>query len=91
MAYELFIAKRYLRAKKRHGFISLVTYVAAGGVILGVAALIIILSVVNGFSGEVKNLLVGLNAHVMVRKYYGEGMEEYTQMGFFVKRLHKYQ
>jgi lipoprotein-releasing system permease protein len=80
VSYEFFIAKRYLRAKNRHGFISLITYIAAGGVVVGVAALVIILSIVNGFSGEVKDLLVGLNSHVMVRKYYGEGMEEYPQV-----------
>ncbi|MBN98758.1 MAG: lipoprotein-releasing system transmembrane subunit LolC [Gemmatimonadetes bacterium] len=72
MSYELFIAKRYLRSKQTSGFISAIAYIAAGGVVLGVAALIIMLSVTNGFSGEVKDRLIGMNAHVTVQKYYGE-------------------
>ena len=70
MSYELFIAKRYLRSKQTSGFISAIAYIAAGGVVLGVAALIIMLSVTNGFSGEVKDRLIGMNAHVTVQKYY---------------------
>ncbi len=77
MSYELFIARRYLRSKQTSGFISLIAYIAAGGVILGVAALIIMLSVTNGFSGEVKNRLIGMNAHVTIRKYYGEVLQDY--------------
>jgi len=72
VSYELFIAKRYLRSKQTSGFISAIAYIAAGGVVLGVAALIIMLSVTNGFSGEVKDRLIGMNAHVTVQKYYGE-------------------
>ena len=77
MAYEFFIARRYLRSKQRTGLISLIAYMAAGGVILGVAALLIMLSVTNGFSGEVKNRLIGMNAHVMVQRFYSGPMEEY--------------
>ena len=47
MSYELFIARRYLRSKKHAGFISAITYMATGGVILGVAALIVMLSVLT--------------------------------------------
>jgi lipoprotein-releasing system permease protein len=77
VAYEFFIARRYLRSKQRTGLISLIAYMAAGGVILGVAALLIMLSVTNGFSGEVKNRLIGMNAHVMVQRFYSGPMEEY--------------
>ena len=75
MPYELFIAKRYLRSKQTSGFISVIAYIAAGGVVLGVAALTIMLSVTNGFSGEVKDRLIGMNAHVTVQKYYGEMLQ----------------
>ena len=75
MPYELFIAKRYLRSKQTSGFISVIAYIAAGGVVLGVAALTIMLSVTNGFSGEVKDRLIGMNAHVTVKKYYGEMLQ----------------
>lgn len=71
MSYELFVARRYLKSKQRSGFLSVITFIAVGGVILGVAALVIMLSVTNGFSGEVKNRLIGMNAHVTVGRYYG--------------------
>ena len=87
MGYELFIARRYLRAKQKAGFISLITYIAVGGVILGVAALLIILSVVNGFAGELKNLLIGMNAHVTVRQFYGDTIEGYSGV---MRRLEGY-
>ena len=51
---------------------------------LGVAALVIILSVANGFSGEVKNRLLGMNAHISVQKYYGDAIEDF---GYTLKML----
>jgi len=78
LASELFIARRYLRSGHRAGFISLISYMAVGGVVLGVAALIIILSVTNGFSGEVKNRLIGMNYHVMITSY-GASLPDYRE------------
>jgi len=80
VSYEIFVAKRYLRSSQKAGFISLITYMAIGGVILGVAALIIILSVTNGFSGEVKNRLIGMNAHVTIRRFDGEALDDYREI-----------
>ncbi|MCE2449196.1 MAG: ABC transporter permease [Candidatus Latescibacteria bacterium] len=71
MSIALFVAGRYLRSKQREGFFSVIAYMAVGGVILGVAALVIILSVTNGFAGEVKNRLIGMNAHVNIRRFDG--------------------
>lgn len=76
MSYELFVARRYLKSKQRSGFLSVITFIAVGGVILGVAALVIMLSVTNGFSGEVKNRLIGMNAHVSIGRYYGAPIEQ---------------
>ncbi|MDA0333606.1 MAG: ABC transporter permease [bacterium] len=76
MSYELFVARRYLKAKHRSGFLSVISFIAVGGVILGVAALVIMLSVTNGFSGEVKNRLIGMNAHVSIGRYYGAPIEQ---------------
>ena len=72
MDYEVLIARRYLQSKQRSGFLSVITFIAVGGVILGVAALVIMLSVTNGFSGEVKNRLIGMNAHVTVGRYHDQ-------------------
>ena len=80
MSYEFFIAKRYLQSKQHTGFISVVAFIAVGGVILGVAALIIMLSVTNGFSGEVRNRLIGMNAHVSIHRYYGEPIPAFEEV-----------
>lgn len=75
MDYERLIARRYLQSKHRAGFLSVITFIAVGGVILGVAALIIMLSVTNGFSGEVRNRLIGMNAHVTVGRYHDQPID----------------
>ena len=80
MTYELFIARRYLRSKQSAGFLSFITFIAVGGVILGVAALIIMLSVTNGFSGEVKSRLIGMDAHVAIAKFHGAPIEAYRDV-----------
>ncbi len=77
MSFPWFMASRYLRSKHRTGFVSTITYIAAGGVILGVAALVIMLSVTNGFTGEVKERLIGMQAHVTVQRLSGEGIDEF--------------
>ena len=77
MSYELFIARRYLQSKQKTGFISVISFIAIGGVILGVASLIIMLSVTNGFSGEVRARLIGMSTHVTITRYHGEAMQDY--------------
>jgi lipoprotein-releasing system permease protein len=69
MRFEVFVADRYLRSKKRTGFISLITWISVGGVALGVAVLIIVLSVMNGFEQEVRSRIVGTNAALIVLRY----------------------
>jgi lipoprotein-releasing system permease protein len=66
MNVELFIARRYLRARRRENFISLITVFSVGGVTLGVAALILTLSMMNGFEKEVRSRIVGTTAPVSV-------------------------
>ncbi|MCA9732173.1 MAG: lipoprotein-releasing ABC transporter permease subunit [Deferribacteres bacterium] len=75
MSYELFIAKRYLRSKRKTGFISLITYISIIGVMIGVAALVIVLSVANGFESEVRSRIIGFDAHVRVRTFHDRGIE----------------
>ena len=60
---ELFIGLRYLRAKRRTRFVSFITLISLLGIALGVAALIVILSVMNGFEGELRNRLLSMSAH----------------------------
>ncbi len=63
---ELFVGLRYLRAKRRTRFVSFITLISLAGVALGVAALIVILSVMNGFEGELRSRLLSMSAHGQV-------------------------
>jgi len=60
---ELFVGLRYLRAKRRTRFVSFITLISLLGIALGVAALIVILSVMNGFEGELRSRLLRMSAH----------------------------
>jgi len=60
---ELFVGMRYLRAKRRTRFVSFITLISLLGIALGVAALIVILSVMNGFEGELRTRLLSMSAH----------------------------
>ncbi|MBR1825262.1 MAG: lipoprotein-releasing ABC transporter permease subunit [Alphaproteobacteria bacterium] len=59
-------AWRYLRAKRREGFISVITGFAFTGIALGVATLIIVMSVMNGFKSELLNRILGINGHISI-------------------------
>ena len=69
--YERAIAKRYLLPIKGEGFIFVVAAFSVGAVALGVAALIIVMSVMNGFRAELFDKIVGLNGHAIVQGYEG--------------------
>lgn len=62
-AVEFFIGLRYLRAKRRTRFVSFITLISLLGIAVGVAALIVILSVMNGFEGELRERLLSMTAH----------------------------
>ena len=64
--YELFIGLRYTRAKKRNHFISFISLISMLGIALGVAALIIVLSVMNGFQKEIRARILGITPHLQV-------------------------
>jgi lipoprotein-releasing system permease protein len=64
--YELYIGLRYTRAKRRNHFISFISLISMLGVALGVAALIVVLSVMNGFQNELRNRILGVAAHIEI-------------------------
>src|SRR3546814_10397234 len=77
--YEWMISKRYLLPGKGEGFIFLVAGISLVAVMLGVAALIIVMSVMNGFRAELFDKIVGLNGHAVVQGYGGRlRSEEHT-------------
>src|SRR5262245_21894336 len=63
---ERMIALRYLRTREKDGFISFIAIFSLIGVGLGVATLIVVLSVMNGFRGELYNRILGMNGHIQV-------------------------
>lgn len=87
LPYELFIALRYLRAKKRHKAVSLNTFISIGGVTLGVAALIATLAVMTGFSEDLRDKILGTNAHVIVQNLRGGGISDYRDIASKIEEL----
>lgn len=66
MSYEFFIARRYLASKKKTGFVSIFTFISIAGILIGVAALIFVLSMMNGFEKEVRTRIIGTIAHINI-------------------------
>ncbi|HEY3308161.1 MAG TPA: lipoprotein-releasing ABC transporter permease subunit [Desulfuromonadaceae bacterium] len=79
MPFELFIGLRYLKAKRKSTFISIITFISTAGVTLGVMALIVVLAVMTGFEEDLKEKILGTNAHVVVIRS-GGAMEDYRQV-----------
>jgi lipoprotein-releasing system permease protein len=77
---DLFIALRYLRGKRKIGFISVITYISAAGVLLGTLVLILALSVSNGFEREVRDRIVGTLAHAKILQYYSRPIVNYDSL-----------
>jgi lipoprotein-releasing system permease protein len=73
MRYEVWLGLRYLFAKRRERFISIIAVLSIGGVALGVAALLVVLAVMSGFDHDITEKLVGTNAHVIVDTPSGVG------------------
>lgn len=66
--YELFVSWRYLRSKRKEVFISLVSLISVSGVAVGVMALIIVLAVMTGLTGELRDKILGTNSHILIFK-----------------------
>jgi lipoprotein-releasing system permease protein len=73
LPFELFIALRYLLARRRQAFISVISLISAIGVAVGVTALLIVLALMTGLQGELRDRIVGAAAHVYVQKAGGLG------------------
>lgn len=79
MPFELFIGLRYLKAKRKSTFISIITFISTAGVSLGVMALIVVLAVMTGFENDLKEKILGTNAHIVVIRS-GAPMQEYRSV-----------
>ncbi|HKJ05360.1 MAG TPA: lipoprotein-releasing ABC transporter permease subunit [Geopsychrobacteraceae bacterium] len=79
MSYEWFISLRYLRAKRKQTFISVISFISIAGVTLGVAALILVLAVMTGFTDGVRQQILGNVPHVLVQRF-GEGLKDHQEV-----------
>ena len=71
-AFEWMVATRYLRARRQEGFVSVIAVFSFLGITLGVAALIIVMAVMNGFRHDLLDRILGVNGHITVYGYNGE-------------------
>ncbi|MBU2580672.1 MAG: lipoprotein-releasing ABC transporter permease subunit [Alphaproteobacteria bacterium] len=77
--FEWMLALRYLRARRKEGFISVIAGFSFVGIMLGVATLIIVMAVMNGFRADLFSKILGLNGHVVVLKI-GESFKDYDEI-----------
>jgi len=77
--YEWFISLRYLRAKHKHGFISLISLISVAGITVGVIALIVVLAVYSGFTDGLRDQILGVNSHLIVQRF-GGSIPEYNKV-----------
>ncbi len=75
--YELFIGLRYTRAKRRNHFISFISLISMLGMALGVAALIVVLSVMNGFQKEIRTRILGVAPHLKISSAGGDRLADW--------------
>ena len=87
LPYELFIAIRYLLARRKQAFISLISLISTLGVGVGVMALLIALALMTGLQGELRDRIVGSTAHVYVHKPGGGGITDYQAEVAKLKQL----
>src|SRR5512133_2266919 len=86
MKFELFIASRYLRAKRRQAVISIITVISIIGVTAGVASLVIALAVNNGFRQDLQERLLGSSSHVSLMRVENDGIQNWQPL---MQRLEK--
>ena len=80
MRFELFIATRYLRAKRRQAFIGIITGISIVGVAAGVASLIVALAINNGFRQDLQERLIGSTSHVSLLRIADDGIKDWPQL-----------
>ncbi len=80
LPFELFVGLRYLKSKRQERFISLISILSIAGVALGVMALIVVMSVMNGFRKDIQEKIIGAQAHVMIASYDQGGIKDWQEL-----------
>jgi len=78
--FELFVATRYLRAKRRQAFIGIITGISIAGVAAGVASLVIALAINNGFRQDLQDRLLGSTSHVNLLRIQSDGIKDWRPL-----------
>ncbi|OIQ51690.1 Lipoprotein-releasing system transmembrane protein LolE [Pseudodesulfovibrio hydrargyri] len=86
MRFETFVALRYLFALRKQSFISVISLFAICGVAIGVGALIVVIGVMNGFSTDLRDKILGVNAHILVTSMRG-GINDYQELADQAKQV----
>jgi len=86
MSFEYFIGGRYLRAKKKETFISLITLLSISGVTVGVMALIVVIAVMAGFESDLKQRILGVESHIVLMRHDGS-VPDYQKITEQVKEV----
>jgi lipoprotein-releasing system permease protein len=86
MRFEIFIASRYLRAKRRQAFIGIITGISIAGVAAGVASLVIALAINNGFRQDLQQRLLGSTSHISLQRIADDGIKDWPPL---MERLSK--
>jgi lipoprotein-releasing system permease protein len=86
MRFELFIATRYLRAKRRQAFIGIITGISIAGVAAGVASLVVAMAITNGFRQDLQQRLLGSTSHISLQRVADDGIKDWPAL---MERLSK--
>src|ERR1700694_6012947 len=87
MRFELFVALRYLKAKRRQAVMSVITLISVIGVTAGVCAVVIALAINNGFREELEKRLLGATANINLLRASNDGIKNYDEMAERLSRL----
>ncbi|UCH79347.1 MAG: ABC transporter permease, partial [Candidatus Coatesbacteria bacterium] len=86
-SFEFFVARRYLTAKGKDTFLSVITLISVGGVAVGVMTLVVVLSVMNGFEIDLREKILGTTAHLQVLHIGREGLADHVAMAAKVEAV----
>jgi lipoprotein-releasing system permease protein len=87
MRFELFVAARYLRAKRRQAVVGVITVISIAGVAAGVASLIVALAITNGMRRDLQDRLLGSTAHVQLMRIKGDGIRDWRGLTARLQQL----
>ena len=86
-SFELFVARRYLTAKGKDTFLSVITLISIGGVMVGVMTLVVVMSVMNGFEIDLREKILGTTAHITVLHIGREGITDYPTVAAKIEKI----